>query len=143
MTIDGGGWVLGMNINTGDGHMVHYSNNDFWTSTSKVSTYTGGTSNVNSCFTKDFKALDGGNVWANYTGTKLLIVVHESNGKNYYGWRSWKLSSIVTKFSDFWAGGYVLGSNVCGVEPSGVNYYKRITDTSSANAVSGPAGSLW
>ena len=37
MTINGGGWILGMNINSSDGHQCFYGNNEFWTSPYKIS----------------------------------------------------------------------------------------------------------
>ena len=89
-------------------------------------------------FGNDFKAIGGGNLWKNFSGTKLLIVVHEHNGDNYYGWRSWNLTSgLATTFESFFDGGYINATDVMGVNPNGngrVHYYKRITNGSIASA---------
>jgi len=151
MTINGGGWILGMNINTSDGHNVFYGNDDFWTSPFRISDKPGLGASFNpvSAFTNDFKAIGGGNAWKNYSGTKLLIVVHERNGDNYYGWRSWNLTtSVASTFESFFNGGFqtatpnTISGNAPG-SPGNVNYYKRITDGSISSAQSGPAGSLY
>ena len=150
MTINGGGWILGMNINSSDGHQCFYGNNEFWTSPYKISSKPGrgATFNPVTAYGHDFKAIGGGNVWKNFGGTKLLIVVHEKDGNNYYGWRSWNLTSgIATNFESFFDGGYTTGANVTGVNPSNgqgwVHYYKRITNGSISSAQSGPAGSMF
>lgn len=151
MSINGGGWILGMNINTSDGHCAFYGNDDFWTSPFRISDKPGLGSSFNpvSSFTNDFKAIGGGNVWKNYSGTKLLIVVHERNGDNYYGWRSWNLTtSIASTFESFFDGGFKTATpnQISGQAPGSngqVNYYKRITDGSISSAQTGPAGSLY
>ena len=75
-----------------------------------------GTSDPNNCFAKDFKAIGGGNVWANLAGTEILIVAHSNGGSNYYGWRSFAIETEAgTKFADFWQGGdYEKTSGLCG-----------------------------
>jgi len=149
MGLNGGGWILGMNINTSDAHVCYYGNDDFWTHPFRVSDKPGlGSSfNPSSAFTNDFKAIGGGNVYKNFSGTKLMVVVHESDGDNYYGWRSWNLTSgLASTFESFFDGGYKNATNVMNVNANGngrVNYYKRITDGSIASAQSGPAGSMY
>ena len=149
MSLNGGGWILGMNINSSDGHVCYYGNDDFWTKPWKISDKPGlgSTFNPAAAFGNDFKAIGGGNLWKNFSGTKLLIVVHEHNGDNYYGWRSWNLTSgLATTFESFFDGGYINATDVMGVNPNGngrVHYYKRITDGSIASAQSGPAGSMF
>lgn len=150
MSIDSGGWMLGMNINTSDGHVVQYGNDDFWTSPWRISDKPGlgASSDPEKAFVNDFKAIIGGNLWKNFSGTKLLIVVHESSGQNYYGWRSWNLNtSVATTFESFFDGGFRTASPnlISGQAPGNglVNYYKRITNGSTSSAQSGPAGSLY
>ena len=151
MSLNGGGWILGMNINTSDGHNVFYGNDDFWTEPFRVSDKPGlgSTFNPATAFGNDFKAIGGGNVWKNFSGTKLMVVVHEKDGNNYYGWRSWNLTSgIATTFESFFDGGYKTASpnQISGQAPGTngrVNYYKRITNGSIASAQSGPAGSMF
>jgi hypothetical protein len=144
MNIAEGGWMLGMNINTSDGSIVHFSNHQFWESPYELTRFpnnTRPTANPFQCFRRDYKAIAGGNLWANYPGTELMIVVHESNGQNFYGWRSWNLNTAVcTKFSQFWNGTryYTPANNV----QNNVQYYLKITDGSTGWSHSGPAGSL-
>lgn len=141
MSRDGGGWMVGMNINTSDGHVAHYSNTGFWQSSSVLTSYPGANSNrdrptsyVNECFTRDFKAIEQGNLWANYNGTKFMVMVHD-NG-SYVGFRSWNLNtSVCTRFSQFWAGTTLYGNPSSG----NVNYYLKITNGSTNSDV----GSIW
>lgn len=139
MDLADGGWMLGMNINTSDGSIVHFANNNFWQSSTELTSFpnnTRPTSNPFQCFRRDYKALEGGNLWANYPGTQIMIVVHESDGQNYFGWRSWNINTkAVTKFSQFWNGTTYLGT-------VGHAYRVKITDGSTGYAHSGPAGSL-
>ena len=152
MSINGGGWILGMNINTSDGHNVFYGNDDFWTSAVRLSDKPGlgSTRDPAKAFDNDFKAIGGGNVWKNYSGTQLMVVVHQHDGNNYFGWRSWTLNASITAdtFESFFDGGFITATpnTVSGQAPGSnnqVNYYKKITNGSIANATSGPAGSLW
>lgn len=112
MNTNDGGWMQAMNINTRDGHIVHYNNTNFWESATTPSSYPSGSAGCCpsirpdgwSNFYQDYKSIDDGNLWNNFAGSKLLIVVH-TNG-SYLGWRSWNLNtSTVTKFSQFWTGG--------------------------------------
>jgi hypothetical protein len=144
MDIADGGWMLGMNINTSDGSFVHYSNHQFWENPYELTRFpnnTRPTANPFQCFRRDYKAIAGGNLWANYPGTELLIVVHESDGANYFGWRSWNLNTAAcTKFSQFWNGTryYAPANNTT----NNVQYFNKLTDGSTGWAHSGPAGSL-
>jgi hypothetical protein len=141
MSRDSGGWMLGMNINTNDGHVAHYSNTGFWQSATQLTSYSGAnssrdrpTSYVNDCFARDFKAIEGGNLWNSYNGTKFMVMVH--NNGSYVGYRSWNLNtSVCTRFSQFWAGTTLYGN------PSSntVNYYLKITNGSTNSDV----GNIW
>lgn len=141
MSRDEGGWMVAMNLNTSDGHVAHYSNNNFWESTTALTSYPSAnntydrpTSHPEMCFIRDYKAITGGNLWANYNGTKLMVMVH--NNGSYVGYRSWNLNtSVCTRFSQFW-----VGSDYSGPGSSGnVNYYLRITNGSTSSDV----GSIW
>jgi hypothetical protein len=76
---------------------------------------------------QDWKAIHQGNLWANYAGNKLLVVVH-TNG-TYLGWRSWYLNtSTVTKFSQFWTGGSAMSSTNYNPANSNVYWQRKITN---------------
>jgi hypothetical protein len=134
MTRDSGGWMLGMNINTSDNSFVHYTNHNFWESGTRLTSFPSGggsvsnrpSSVVNDCFIRDYKAIEYGNFWNNYAGTKFMVMVH--NNGTYVGYRSWNLNtSVATKFSDFWNGPRTPGDGGSGR----VRYYKRITNGST------------
>jgi hypothetical protein len=134
MTRDGGGWMLGMNINTSDNSIVHYTNHNFWESPTRLTSHPSGggspsnrpSSVVNDCFIRDYKAIEFGNFWNNYAGTRFMVMVH--NNGTYVGYRSWNLNTgVATKFSDFWNGPRTPGESGSGT----VNYYKRITNGST------------
>jgi hypothetical protein len=131
MNRDSGGWMLAMNINTSDNSIVHYTNHDFWESPTKLTSYPSGggtvsnrpSSNVNDCFIRDYKAIEFGNLWNNFAGTKFMVMVH--NNGSYVGYRSWNLNTAVaTKFSEFWNGPRTPGNPGSG----SVRYYKKITN---------------
>jgi len=140
MATNNGGWMQGMNVNTSDGHIVHYTNYDFWESSYSITSFPTG-SNINcptvelnswSHWYQDWKAIDQGNLWANYSGTKLLVVVH-SNG-SYLGWKSFNLNTAsVTKFSQFWQGGATI-LNTADPGLGNVVYSRRITNGSIAQS---------
>jgi hypothetical protein len=134
MSTNDGGWMQTMNVNTRDGHIVHYANYNFWESSSLVTSFPTGRSvstpsvrpdGYGNLF-QDWKALDQGNLWANFNGSRLLVVVH-TNG-TYLGWRSWNLNtSIVTRFSQFWQNGSS-GFSLSNPGNGSVNYQRRITN---------------
>lgn len=135
MSTDNGGWMLGMNINTHDGHIVHYVNNNFWESSTLATSFysAAGTCvpairpDIDTHFKQDFKALDQGNLWANYDASKLLVVVH-TNG-SYLGWRSWNLNtSTVTRFSQFWQNGLAMASTTYNPANGNVYWQRKITN---------------
>jgi len=116
MTTDGGGWMMVMNIHTSDNYMTHYSNMDFWESSTNCGMNASGgggchttaasAADGSDISTKTWKSLHNGNAWANMAGTKMLIKVHDgSNLTSSYGWRSWNLDTSKQKFSLMWTGG--------------------------------------
>ena len=149
MNIKGGGWMCGMNIDTSDGHMVFYNNLAFWEQAWQTSDHPG-----RGCVTDpyraqiaDYKAIRGGNLWKYFDANELLIVVHARNFSNYYGWRSWDINRNLGlakhSLGEFWSNGQ---PNICS-NPGGaqawVKYKFRITNGTTDNSTSGPAGSLW
>lgn len=146
MTLDGGGWMCGMNIDTSDGHMCFYNNLAWWEQAHKRSDWPGRGVVVDPyrAHLADFKAIGGGNLFKHFSATELLIVVHARDFNNYYGWRSWNIqTSVVNTMHSFWSNGQ---PNICS-NPSGstywVKYKYRITNGTNNSAQSGPAGSLW
>jgi len=114
MTTNGGGWVLLMNIHTADNYMTHYSNNEFWESstvcgmnaTSGGGCHTGivTTADGSDIAGKTWKSLHGGNGWKNLEGTKMMIKIHSGTFGGTIGWKSWNLLAGKRKLGDMWTG---------------------------------------
>lgn len=146
MDIDSGGWMLGMNIDTSDGHMCFFTNYAWWEQAHQRSDWPGRGVVVDPhrAAIADFKAIAGGNLFKHFSASEFLVVVHDRNFNNYYGWRSWNIeTSAVNTMHSFWSNGV---PDVC-TNPSGgqnsVKYKYRITNGTNNSAQSGPAGSLW
>ena len=83
-------WSLALNIDTGDGHTVEYSNLDFWQSTAATG---GAKSDPMFSLSRDFKDLD---VFSSFVATDILIVVHTEG--TALGWRTWQLSTRTSHY---------------------------------------------
>jgi len=146
MGLDQGGWMCAMNIDTSDGHQVFYNNLAFWEQAHQRSDWPGRGMVIDPyrAHIADFKAIAGGNLWKNFSATQMLIIVHNRDFNNYFGWRSWNLNTgTVTKIGQFWSNGQ---PNICSNPSGGQNHVKykyRITNGTNNSAQSGPAGSLW
>jgi hypothetical protein len=137
MNTNNGGWMQTMNINTRDGHIVHWANWDFWESSTETTSYYSAAYNVRAVpqgrpnhwnhWYQDWKAINDGNLWNNFSGSKILVVIH-TNG-SYLGWRSWNLNtSTVTKFGQFWQGGQSYGGGSINPGNGQVRYQRKITN---------------
>ena len=144
MNTNNGGWMQAMNINTRDGHIVHWSNWDFWESATETTSYYSAAYDVRAVpqgrpnhwnhWYQDWKAINDGNLWNNFNGSKILVVIH-TNG-SYLGWRSWNLNTgTVTRFGQFWQGGQAYGGG--SINPTGgqVRYQRKITNGEIASSV--------
>ena len=154
MTTNGGGWVLLMNIHTADNYFTHYSNNEFWESSTVcgMNATTGGGCHITEAAAPDasdivnktWKSLHGGNGWANLEGTKMMIKIHNGAANGTIGWKSWNLVAGKRKLGDMWTGTrpYTHWNNN-GVITSGV----ISSDVASVNAnepiVKPTHGELW
>ena len=78
MTLDQGGWMCGVNIDTSDGHQVFYNNLAFWEQAHQRSDWPGRGVVVDPyrAHLADFKAIQGGNLWKNFNATQFMIIVH-------------------------------------------------------------------
>jgi hypothetical protein len=81
MDLDGGGWVLAMNLNTSDGNVRYWMDSAFWTTTTAYGSAT-------DPWLNDYKQSTV--MGTNYS--KILIRVH-NGGLDTVGWRSWNLTS--------------------------------------------------
>ena len=80
---DPGRWRLALNIDTGDGNVVDYSNSDFWQDALALG---GATNDTAVALVQDYKNPD---IFAGPNATDILVVVHEEGVVR--GWRSWAL----------------------------------------------------
>ena len=146
MTLDGGGWMCGMNIDTSDGHMCFYNNLSWWEQAHQRSDWPGRgvVTDPYRAHLADFKAIAGGNLFKHFSATELLIIVHYKDFNNYYGWRSWNVNTaVVGTLNSFWNGGQ---PDICSNPGGGQNYVKykyKVTDGTNNSSQTGPAGSLY
>lgn len=90
-----GDWRLAMNLNTRDGNVVNYYNNDFWESADPIN-LGGATDNVGDSLIRDFKDTD---VYNSVKVENVLIVVHKDGDPQ--GWRIWKADGTKTLHEHF------------------------------------------
>ncbi len=96
MDIDGGGWMLAMNLDTSDGNIQWY-NASYWTDPAGVGAATAGR-------TADFK---DGDLFENQGAAEIMIQVHEEGTE--LAWRSWnQLASNVPLLNRFSGGNNVV-----------------------------------
>ena len=81
MSFAGGGWTLVMNVDTGDGHYVHFENLDFWTSTN-------GFGSLSNHHSTDYKSAVA---FRDVAGSEFLVEAHTESIQ--LAWRSWSLST--------------------------------------------------
>jgi hypothetical protein len=90
--IDGGGWTLGLNLDTNDQNTRYYNDTGFWTSAN-------GFGSVGAGLTNDYKSPQ---IYA-ASFTQMMIRVHRENLQTI-GWRTWSLGSAKSLSTIFSAG---------------------------------------